>query len=237
MSNMSNSERGAGSEEQGVAAVGDDVEFYFLPDNFHHAQIVGGHGQDDYAVLVVVGGLHFGEVGAYLLIYGRGRVGKEDGALHAGAAFAYYWALGSLLCSASVLAESPEMEFCALRAIGKCLADALGGGRDAADAVACQPRDDGECEAHLAHNVDGDVVRLGLLQDFLRDLLGQLFYLLFVSVRVNLRKGHVLYFPIRLRRLPLLLVPFRRWVVGEVEEDLREENPTHIIDKYVYLLR
>lgn len=62
--------------------MGDDVEFYFLADDFHHAQVVGGDRQDDDAVVVVVGLLHGSQVGLNLVVHLRGGVGQKDGALN-----------------------------------------------------------------------------------------------------------------------------------------------------------
>ena len=39
-----------------------DIYVDFLPYDFHHAKIVGGYGQNDYAVIVLVGFLHSSRV-------------------------------------------------------------------------------------------------------------------------------------------------------------------------------
>ena len=62
--------------------MGDDVELYLLADDFHHAQVVGGDGQDDDAIVVVVGLLHCSEVGLDLAIDLCGGIGQEDGSLN-----------------------------------------------------------------------------------------------------------------------------------------------------------
>ena len=75
------------SEEEGVALVSDEAQSDVLPDDVHSLELTEGYGNNEDAVVVVVGGLHFGEVGFDGFVDGRGEVGEKDAALHAGAAF------------------------------------------------------------------------------------------------------------------------------------------------------
>ena len=66
--------------------MGDDVDVDALSDDLHGTYLLGRDRHDEDTVVIVVGGLYLGEVGAYLVIGRRVEVGKEDGALHAGTA-------------------------------------------------------------------------------------------------------------------------------------------------------
>ena len=75
------------SEEEGVALMGDEAEADVLPDDVHGFELPDGDGHDEDAVVVVVGGLHFGEVGFDGFVDRGGEVGQEDAALHTCATF------------------------------------------------------------------------------------------------------------------------------------------------------
>lgn len=53
----------------------DEVEVDVFAYYFHAVEVVGGYGDDEYAVLVVVGSLDFGEVGTHLVVDGWWEVG------------------------------------------------------------------------------------------------------------------------------------------------------------------
>lgn len=78
-----------GLEEECVFGFGDDVDVDFLSDDFHGLQVVGGDGDDEDAVLVVVAGLDLREVVFDLFEGGGGEVGEEDGFLDTGASLAF----------------------------------------------------------------------------------------------------------------------------------------------------
>lgn len=77
------------SEKEGGSGVGDDVDVEVLPNDLHRAQIVGGDGDDEDAVLVVVRRLHLGKVIADVLVLLHGEVGEENGLLHTHTALAF----------------------------------------------------------------------------------------------------------------------------------------------------
>lgn len=85
----SNVERVGVSEKECGSGVGDDVDVEVLPNDLHRAQVVGGDGYDEDAVLVVVRRLHLGEVVADVLVLLHGEVGEENGLLHTHTALAF----------------------------------------------------------------------------------------------------------------------------------------------------
>ena len=74
-------------EEEGVLASCYHIDGYLLSDDFHAAEVVGGYGYDDDAVVVLIAFLHLGEVVFYFYEGGVGQVGEEDGFLYARASF------------------------------------------------------------------------------------------------------------------------------------------------------
>ena len=63
------------------------INLNVLAYDFHHAQVVGGYGQHDNAVVVVVGRLHLRKVIFDTVIGVDGSVGKKDGVLDSAAPF------------------------------------------------------------------------------------------------------------------------------------------------------
>ena len=65
----------------------DDIDIDRLADDAHGPQIVCRDGHDEYAVMVVVGSLHIGQIRLDLLALFARHIGQEDGVLDAETAF------------------------------------------------------------------------------------------------------------------------------------------------------